>query len=99
MENYNTQTNSAGWLLFVKLSFVISLVAMLAAIIFMPGDLMLKGYMGINALFIVSSTIMVSKTLRDESAKLRRIKSLTNIANKASPIRLFKEGEIHENHD
>ena len=66
MENYDTQTNSAGWLLFVKLSFVISLAAMLAAIIFMPGDLMLKGYMGLNALFIVSSTIMVSKTLRDE---------------------------------
>lgn len=66
MENYDSQTNSVGWLLFVKLSFLISLVAMLAAIIFMPGDLMLKGYMGLNSLFIVSSTIMISKTMRDE---------------------------------
>lgn len=66
MENYETQSNSIGWLLFVKLSFVISLAAMLAAIIFMPGDFMLKGYMALNSLFIVSSTIMVSKTLRDE---------------------------------
>jgi len=76
MENYDTQTNSAGWLLFVKLSFLISLAAMLAAIIFMPGDLMLKGYMGLNSLFIVSSTIMVSKTMRDEhegSKMLNRI--------------------------
>lgn len=66
MENYETQSNSIGWLLFVKLSFVISLAAMLAAIVFMPADLMLKGYMALNSLFIVSSTIMVSKTLRDE---------------------------------
>ena len=66
MENYDTQTNSAGWLLFVKLSFFISLGAMLAAIIFMPADLMLKGYFGLNSLFMVSSTIMLSKTMRDE---------------------------------
>jgi len=66
MKDFESQANSTGWLLFVKLSFVISLAAMLAAILFMPGDLMLKGYMGLNSLFIVSSTIMVSKTLRDE---------------------------------
>jgi len=77
MENYDTQTNSVGWLLFVKLSFVISLAAMLAAIIFMPGDLMLKGYMGLNALFIVSSTIMVSKTLRDEHEGSKIINRIT----------------------
>lgn len=66
MDTFDTQTNSAGWLLFVKLSFVVSIVAMVAAILFMPGDLMMKGYFGLNSLFMVSSTIMISKTMRDE---------------------------------
>ena len=77
MENYDSQSNSTGWLLFVKLSFVISLAAMLAAILFMPGELMLKGYMGLNSLFIVSSTIMVSKTLRDEHESSRIINKIS----------------------
>ena len=77
MESYDTQSNSTGWLLFVKLSFVISLAAMLAAIVFMPGDLMLKGYMGLNSLFIVSSTIMVSKTLRDEHESSKIINKIS----------------------
>lgn len=77
MDNFDTQTNSAGWLFFVKLSFVISLAAMLAAILFMPGELMLKGYMGLNSLFIVSSTIMVSKTLRDEHEGNKIINKVT----------------------
>ena len=66
MQTLDSNTNSTGWLLFVKLSFVVSILAMVAAIFMMNGDLMLKGYLALNSLFIVSSTIMVSKTLRDE---------------------------------
>ncbi len=66
MDTFDTTTNSTGWLLFVKLSFLVSIAAMIAAILFMPGDLMLKGYFGLNSLFMVSSTIMISKTMRDE---------------------------------
>lgn len=60
------QSNSKGWLLFVKISFIASIVAMVIGIIFMPTDLVIKGYFALNALFIVSSTIMLSKTMRDE---------------------------------
>lgn len=66
MNSVNTPANSAIWLLFVKLSFVISVLAMTAVIFFMQGDLMLKGYLALNSLFMVSSTIMLVKTLRDE---------------------------------
>lgn len=66
MDTFDITTNSTGWLLFVKLSFLVSIAAMIAAILFMPGDLMLKGYFGLNSLFMVSSTIMISKTMRDE---------------------------------
>jgi len=66
MNSVNNQANSAVWLLFVKLSFVVSVLAMTAVIFFMQGDLMLKGYLALNSLFMVSSTIMLVKTLRDE---------------------------------
>lgn len=66
MNSVNNQANSAIWLLFVKLSFVVSVLAMTAVIFFMQGDLMLKGYLALNSLFMVSSTIMLVKTLRDE---------------------------------
>ena len=66
MQTIDTQASSKGWMLFVKLSFVLSLVAMAAVIIMLDGDLMLKGYLALNAVFIVSSTIMMSKTVRDE---------------------------------
>ncbi len=76
----NTNSNTTGWVLFVKLSFVISLLAMVAAIFFMPGDLMLKGYLALNSLFIVSSTIMVSKTVRDEYENQKLINRKTELS-------------------
>ena len=87
MENHDTQTNSTGWLLFVKLSFIVSIVAMIAAIIFMPGDLMMKGYFGLNSLFMVSSTIMMSKTLRDEHESSKMI----NKINEAKTNKIINE--------
>ncbi len=66
MQAIDTQSSSKGWTLFVKLSFVLSLIAMALVIVFMKADLMLKGYLALNAVFIVSSTIMMSKTVRDD---------------------------------
>ena len=77
MENYDTTINSMGWLFFVKASFFVSIAAMIAAIIFMPGELMLKGYFGLNSLFLVSSTIMISKTMRDEHENSKMINKIT----------------------
>lgn len=77
MDTFDTQTNSTGWLLFVKLSFFVSIAAMVAAILFMPGDLMLKGYFGLNSLFMVSSTIMISKTMRDEHESSKMINKIS----------------------
>ena len=84
MQTLDSNTNTTGWLVFVKLSFVVSILAMAAAIFMMTGDLMLKGYLALNTLFIISSTIMASKTLRDEheSQKIMSRISETN-ANKS----------------
>jgi len=81
------QTNSSGWLMFVKMTFGISLAAMIAFIFFMDGTLLTKGYLALNALFIVSSTIMMSKTLRDEHENSR----LMNRINEAKTNKILQQ--------
>lgn len=77
MNDINTTTNSASWLFFVKLTFGISVAAMVAFIFFMNGDLLTKGYLALNSLFMVSTTIMMSKTLRDEHENTKMVNKIS----------------------
>lgn len=86
-ENSPALPNSTSWTLFVKLTFVISLIAMAAFVFFMKGDLLMKGYLALNSLFLVSSTIMLSKTLRDDHEAQR----LLNKIEEAKTHKILKE--------
>ena len=77
MDN-GTNPNSAGWTFFVKLSFGVAIAAMVVFIFFMSGDLLTKGYLALNSLFMVSATIMLSKTLRDEHEAKRAVSRMSN---------------------
>ena len=79
--------SSSSWLLFVKLTFAVSLISMGLFIFFMEGSLLVKGYMALNSLFLVSATIMLSKTLRDEHEAER----LLNKINEAKTNKILKE--------
>ncbi len=79
--------NSSSWLFFVKLTFGISLAAMVAFIFFMEGSLLTKGYLALNSLFLVSATIMMSKTLRDEHEAQRML----NRISEAKTNKILKE--------
>jgi len=72
MDQYSVSDNSAQWEFFVKLSFGISMASTALGIWLVPGDLVVKGYFMISSLFLVFSTITMSKTLRDghESRRL-----------------------------
>ena len=59
------QSSSRGWLFFVKATFLVALVATGVGIVFSPTDLIVKGYLAICALFLVSTTITLSNTMRD----------------------------------
>ena len=85
-ENLNLP-NSSIWLFFVKLTFGVALAAMVAFIFFMDGNLLTKGYLALNSLFLVSSTIMLSKTLRDEHEAQR----LLNRISEAKTNKILKE--------
>ncbi len=77
MDQYDIQGNSAGWLFFVRASFGIAIVAVTAGILLMPTELIIKGYFALSSLFLVSSTITISKTMRDEHEAQRLINKVS----------------------
>ncbi|MDA8018145.1 MAG: hypothetical protein MPN21_11925 [Thermoanaerobaculia bacterium] len=64
--NPDLYKDSPGWLFFVKASFVLSAVAMAIGIWLIPTDPWVKGYLFMGEIFLIGSTISVSKTLRDQ---------------------------------
>ena len=83
----NHQSHSTGWLFFVKVAFALSVLTMAAGIAFMPGELVVRGYFAISALFMVSTTITLSKTLRDDHENSR----LINKISEAKTNKIIKE--------
>ncbi|GAA0402471.1 hypothetical protein GCM10009133_09010 [Cocleimonas flava] len=81
------QSNSTGWLLFVRLTFGISIAAMLGFIFFMEGSLLMRGYLALNSLFLISSTIIMSKTMRDE----HEAQSINRKISEAKTNKILKE--------
>ncbi len=66
MNEKRMYADSVSWILFTKMSFLVSLGAMVFGVVMLPLDLWAKGYLGMGLVFMVSSTISVSKTLRDK---------------------------------
>ena len=79
MSNPITQQNSAGWNFFVRASFAVSASAMAVGIFFMPAELWVKGYLAMGSLYLMASTFMVAKTVRDEF-EARKLSSQINEA-------------------
>lgn len=77
MKDYDIQSTSAGWLFFVKASFGIAILAIAAGILFVPASYLVKGYFALSALFLISSTITLSKSIRDEHEANRLINKVS----------------------
>lgn len=77
MHDHGIQTNSAGWLFFVKASFALALAAVALGVYFLPAEPWVRGYLGIAILFAVGSTFTLAKTIRDEHEAQRLINRLS----------------------
>ncbi|MBW4679457.1 MAG: hypothetical protein KME19_05000 [Microcoleus vaginatus WJT46-NPBG5] len=69
MQPLNTgshQTHSAAWVIQAWASFIISVGATGAGILYLPVDGWVKSYMGMGLVFTVGSTLSLAKTVRDE---------------------------------
>ena len=79
MEQRHIQQDSPVWIAFVKLAFVLAFAALVMGICFMPGDWWIKGYFAMGTLFLVASTIALSKTLRDEYEARKLIAQINEV--------------------
>ncbi|MEM6495299.1 MAG: YiaA/YiaB family inner membrane protein [Pseudomonadota bacterium] len=64
--------HSSAWVNFTFFNFAVSVAMMAAGIFFLPLELATKGFLAMATLMIISSSITVTKTMRDnqEAAKL-----------------------------
>ena len=65
MDQFELSSSTSAWDFFVKLSFGLAVGATVLGIYMLPGELLVKGYFMISSLFLVFSTITMSKTIRD----------------------------------
>jgi hypothetical protein len=63
--NLHTDHHSWGWIVFTYASFVVSLAMVAVAIVFLPADLAIKGYLAMGVAMLIQSCIIVTKTIRD----------------------------------
>ena len=66
MDQFELNSSTSAWDFFVKTAFAIAIGATLTGIYLLPGELVVKGYFLISSLFLVFSTITMSKTIRDK---------------------------------
>ncbi|MBI5496320.1 MAG: hypothetical protein HY904_14960 [Deltaproteobacteria bacterium] len=66
------EPHSPAWVAQVWISFVLSALATVAGVYFLPVDAWMKGYLLMGVLFTMGSTLSLAKTTRDlhESHKL-----------------------------
>ena len=70
--NQTVTQHSTAWVSFTYLNMIVSLALTATGLLFLPIDLWMKGYLLMGVTMTISSTTILSKTLRDaqESAKL-----------------------------
>jgi hypothetical protein len=76
MNSTPQQPHSSAWVSFTYISFAASLAMVALGILFLPVDLATRGYMAIGMAMLVQSSIVVTKTMRDQHEGTRLHKRL-----------------------
>lgn len=91
MDTPNLSQDSSAWIFFVHLAFGISLFLMCIGIYYLPEPAWIRGYLAMGLFFTVSSTITLSKTIRDN----HEAKKIVNRLSEAKTEKMIlKEYEI-----
>lgn len=90
MEHPSLNQDSNAWVAFTQISFVISLVAMVAGVYHLPVEIWVRGYLAVGLFFTVSSTIVLSKTMRDRHESNKIVNKIQEVKTE----RILKDLEI-----
>jgi hypothetical protein len=58
--------HSAGWITQTYISFAVSLGALAVGIAYMPGDPWKRAFFAVSALYAITSSLSLAKTVRDQ---------------------------------
>src|SRR5436189_6394464 len=72
------RTDSRAWIVRIRASFFIPLLAACLGIFYLPTDLWVKGYMAIRVLLALTATLTLTKTARDNDG-VRKLLALSGI--------------------
>jgi hypothetical protein len=87
VDQFELNSSTSAWDFFVKLAFGLAIGSTLMGIYMLPGELVVKGYFLISSLFLVFSTITMSKTIRDKHESDR----LHNKISEARTTKIIRE--------
>ena len=87
METPNLTEDSAAWHLFVHLAFAIALGMMCWGVYVLPVNPWIKGYFGMGLFFLVTSTITMTKSVRDRHEQ----RKIVNRIHEAKTEKILKE--------
>jgi len=70
--NPQVTQHSSAWVIFTYASFIVSIAMVAVAIVLLPADIPIKGYLAMGVVMLIQSCITLTKTIRDvqESARL-----------------------------
>jgi hypothetical protein len=88
MEVPGIHQESPAWIAYVHISFVLSIMLMCIGIWVLPVTLWIKGYLAMGMFFAVSSSLSLSKTLRDQHEARKLI-------NRVSTAKMLKEFDLN----
>lgn len=71
MKPVSYQKDTNAWVLQVWASFIISIVASVTSILYLPVDNALKSSLGVSFVFALSSSFTLAKTIRDNQEASR----------------------------
>lgn len=91
MEVPEIYQETSAWLIYVHISFVLSIALMCIGIWVLPVTLWIKGYLGMGLFFVVSSSLSLSKTLRDQ----HEARKLINRVSVAKTEKMLKDFDLN----
>lgn len=90
MEQPTLTQDSPAWIAFTQIAFVIALGSMVAGICLLPLEPWIRGYLAIGLFFVVSSTITLCKTARDN----HEAKKIVNRLQEAKTERMLHDYDL-----
>ncbi|MDX1932009.1 MAG: YiaA/YiaB family inner membrane protein [Capsulimonadales bacterium] len=90
MEQPGLNQDSPAFIAFTQITFALSLIAMVVGIWDLPVEVRIRGYLCMGLFFVISSTIVLSKTLRDR----HEARKIVNKINEVKTERILKEFEL-----